>query len=167
MIWISRNDESFKTNHVVIPTLAGAIVFTVVLLAVYGVEYALRFVTGSTPSGSRRTLRGLNTKNLKARLTESAPSGWQNLVIVHDTLEVRNFADEVRQLLEESGWQIDQTGFWPGPDVQDVEIGLPVEGNAGLEALGKFLNDHGYKAAVQPSSGGSSTARITIGEASE
>jgi len=168
--WL-RDNEEFRTSDVIFPTLAGLGIFFLALLAIHGGEYAYRLVSGKAPSGSRRTLAGIDTTAIEQTLAATLLPGVHNLKTYSPNKEVEDFARELAGLLEKAGYELDcdyglQWDRYDGPTIRDVVIRQPGQDNRGLTALGQFLNQYGYRCTFQRAgSSGSQTANILIGEA--
>ncbi|MGQ0670249.1 MAG: hypothetical protein ACT4PO_11355, partial [Actinomycetota bacterium] len=125
------------------------------LLLIHGGEFVYRLVTGKARRDTPRTLRGINLSKAKEALRLSVPSGMTSMWLDQHTVEIEAFAREIKVLLEDSGWHVNDfsSGYPGGRMVSGVEIELPPEGNLGLEALARDLNRCGYRVEVLPARG--------------
>lgn len=169
--WVIRSDKHAEMNTITVPLVVGLLTFVGWLLVSHGGEYLWRFTTGRARSGSRRTLAGLNLSRLRERLRLSRPEpetgSTTSIWADEQTGEVWEFADELKDLLSDSDWQVFEVGHgWPsGRWVKNIEIYVPALGNRGISELSKALNKWGYPCQVIESDGRSANdIDIVVGE---
>ena len=158
-----RGREPDPIEDIAIPVLIGLLFTLVTFLWLWGYEYVRLFLSGTAPTGSKRTLKHLNTRRVRQGLTDNVPGMCSITLGGVNTKEIQDFADEIQKLLEECGWRMGGQGFMLGAGNRDIEFHPPIGGNQGLVELSELLNRTGYKSTIV--NYGGSSASIDIGEA--
>jgi hypothetical protein len=173
VLWLGTRDEADAMTTVVYPTIAFAVVAFVLVVGFHFGPYAYRLLTGGTAAGRGRTLVGLNLGSVKQALVKHNPSihNSADFSATIDSVEVRNFTDELKNLLAECEWDVDRGFGLISSDerITDLEIHPQGDGHVGLTVLAALLRKVGYRVSLIPSKApaatGSPTAWIYVGEA--
>ena len=174
--WEVKDDAEYRVEVIIVPAVAGLIGATISFIAVFGFQFAYRYVTRKAPRGSVRDLKDLGKERDKVvqALRSANPGGVHNLDRIHFDKETADFVQEIADLFASAGWEmdVDATMIVTRDRITtDVAIRLPTGGNSGLEAFASLLRKLGYKVTVEPSEYdgrdgvGSPTAWISVGEA--
>lgn len=166
-VWgsVLTSEENAKIGTIVVPATFGTVAFMLTLFARFVAVFFFRFVTGRAPKDARRSFYGLDLRGIEVALRSSLPPAGHMTSMSSDQYipEFWEFAGEIRELLERSGWAASEigSGFPSGRWVKNIEIHL-AEGADGLKQLAAELNRWGYRTTIIPSSGNHS--HIVVGE---
>src|SRR6266487_4624071 len=79
--WEVKDDAEYRVEVIIVPAVAGLIGATISFIAVFGFQFAYRYVTRKAPRGSVRDLKDLGKERDKVvqALRSANPGGVHNL----------------------------------------------------------------------------------------
>jgi hypothetical protein len=142
------------------PAIAGAMTLAIVVPGFGLVPFAWRFVRGTAPKESRRTLKHIDVSEVEALLRSEGPPSkahYTSVYFSNESEEEEDFAEDIQFLLERSGWPASEPcrgGFVGTKRPKDITIYLPDRATSeALLQLHDLLIRHGYKSVLTEGSG--------------